>query len=69
VPDAPVNVLCLPTAAPWLKAAEAVDYLRSVRPRVAVPIHEAMLRVPQMYYSLFQRLAPEGTEVPRDRRR
>jgi len=58
-----IEVLALPTAAPWLKVAEAVDYLRRVQPRVAVPIHEAHLAMPQMYYGLFDRLAPEGTQV------
>jgi len=63
VPNRPVDVLCLPTAAPWLKAAEAVDYLRSVGPRVALPIHEAQLALPQLYYGLFEQLAPPGTEL------
>ena len=63
VPDAEVEVLGLPTAAPWLKAAEAVDYLRAVRPRVAVPIHEAVLTVPKMFYGLFEQLRPAGTEL------
>jgi L-ascorbate metabolism protein UlaG (beta-lactamase superfamily) len=63
VPDVAVDVLCLPTAAPWLKAAEAVDYLRSVRPRLALPIHEAALARPQLYYRLFEQLAPDGTEI------
>ena len=38
-----VDVLALPVAAPWLKLAEAVDYVRQVAPRVAVPIHDAIL--------------------------
>ncbi|MFF2454624.1 MBL fold metallo-hydrolase [Isoptericola sp. NPDC058082] len=38
-----VDVLALPVAAPWLKLAEAVDYVRQVSPRVAVPIHDAIL--------------------------
>ena len=63
VPDQPVDVLCLPTSAPWLKAAEAIDYLRSVGPRVVVPIHEAQLAMPQLYYRLFEQLAPPGTEL------
>jgi L-ascorbate metabolism protein UlaG (beta-lactamase superfamily) len=56
-------VLALPTAAPWLKLAEAVDYMRQVQPRVAVPIHDGVLATPQMFYGLFERLAPAGTEV------
>ena len=58
-----VEILAVPTAAPWLKSAEAVDYMRRVRPRLVVPIHEAVLANPQMYYGLFERLAPSGTEV------
>ena len=63
VPEQKIDVLGLPTGAPWLKAGEAVDYLRAVAPRVAVPIHEAVLAVPAMVYGLFTKLAPEGTEV------
>jgi L-ascorbate metabolism protein UlaG (beta-lactamase superfamily) len=43
VPEQRIDVLGLPVAAPWLKASEAVDFLRAVGPRVAVPIHEAVL--------------------------
>jgi L-ascorbate metabolism protein UlaG (beta-lactamase superfamily) len=63
VPDRPVEVLALPTGAPWLKASEAIDYLRAVGPRVAVPIHEKTLSMPGMVYGLFDRLAPPGTSV------
>ncbi|MDV6011196.1 MBL fold metallo-hydrolase [Haloechinothrix sp. LS1_15] len=63
VPSESVDVLGLPTAAPWLKAAEAVDFLRAVAPRIAVPIHEAVLAYPAMHYGLFTNLAPDGTEV------
>ena len=63
LPRRGVDVLGLPTAAPWLKVSEAVDFLRAVAPRVAVPIHEAVLAHPQMHYGLFSNLAPEGTEV------
>lgn len=41
--DVHVDVLLLPVAAPWLKLSEAADYLQSVAPRVAVPIHDAIL--------------------------
>lgn len=63
VPDVPVDVLGLPTAAPWLKLAEAVDYLRDVAPRIAVPIHEALLARPAAFYRHFERLALNGTTV------
>lgn len=43
VPDEPVDVLATPAAAPWMKVAEAVDYLRAVAPRSAVPIHQGII--------------------------
>lgn len=63
VPSVPVDVLCLPTGAPWLKVWEAADFLRHVAPRVAVPIHEAGLAMPGMHYKLFERLALDGTTI------
>lgn len=43
VPDGDVDMLLVPVAAPWLKTAEAIDFVRAVRPRRAVPIHDAVL--------------------------
>lgn len=43
VPDEPVDVLATPAAAPWMKIAEAVDYLRAVAPTHAVPIHHGIV--------------------------
>jgi L-ascorbate metabolism protein UlaG (beta-lactamase superfamily) len=61
VPDADVEVLGLPTAAPWLKLSEAVELLRTVSPRLAVPVHDAVLAQPQVWYRQFEALAPAGT--------
>jgi L-ascorbate metabolism protein UlaG (beta-lactamase superfamily) len=63
VPEQRVDVLGLPTGAPWLKLSEAVDFLRAVSPRAAVPIHQAVLAIPDMHYRMFQRLGPEGTQI------
>jgi L-ascorbate metabolism protein UlaG (beta-lactamase superfamily) len=63
VPTDPVEVLFLPTAAPWQKLSDAVDYLRRVAPRAAVPIHQGILAVPGMYYGHFERLGPEKTTL------
>ena len=43
VPDAPVSVLLLPTSGPWMKIAEAADYVRAVQPQQIVQIHEMLL--------------------------
>jgi L-ascorbate metabolism protein UlaG (beta-lactamase superfamily) len=43
VPDPPVDTLLLPTSGPWMKIGEAADYVREVRPRRVVQIHEMLL--------------------------
>ncbi|WP_405487422.1 MBL fold metallo-hydrolase [Streptomyces sp. NBC_00096] len=43
VPEAPVDTLMLPVHAPWNKIAEVIDYVREVKPRVAIDIHDAYL--------------------------
>jgi L-ascorbate metabolism protein UlaG (beta-lactamase superfamily) len=63
VTDRDVEVLALPAMAPWMRMAEAIDYLRAVAPRFAVPIHEGMLRNTDLYYGAFLNLGPDGTEL------
>ncbi|MDQ0793057.1 MBL fold metallo-hydrolase [Streptomyces sp. B1I3] len=43
VPDRPVDTLMLPVMAPWNKISEVIDYVREVRPRRAIDIHDALL--------------------------
>jgi len=42
-PETAVETLLLPASAPWLKLAEALDFVRAVKPQRAYPIHDAML--------------------------
>jgi L-ascorbate metabolism protein UlaG (beta-lactamase superfamily) len=42
VPDEEVETLLVPVSAPWLKLGEALDFVRSVRPARAIPIHDAL---------------------------
>ncbi|MER7809599.1 MBL fold metallo-hydrolase [Streptomyces sp900116325] len=43
VPDHPVDTLMLPVMAPWNKLSEVIDYVREVKPRRAIDIHDALL--------------------------
>ncbi|MCX4735761.1 MBL fold metallo-hydrolase [Streptomyces sp. NBC_01363] len=43
VPDRPVDTLLLPVMAPWNKISEVIDYVREVKPRRAIDIHDALL--------------------------
>jgi len=65
VVPADVDVLALPLSAPWAKVGETVDYLRAVRPAVAVPVHDALLQPVgrAVYVGHVTRLAPPGTTV------
>jgi L-ascorbate metabolism protein UlaG (beta-lactamase superfamily) len=63
VPEQAIDVLGVPTAAPWLKTSDAVTFMRAVGPRVALPIHEAVVAKLELYYGLLDRLAPKGTAV------
>ncbi|WP_328435282.1 MBL fold metallo-hydrolase [Nocardia puris] len=60
-----VDVLLLPIGGPWMKIGEGIDYLRSIAPRVVVPIHQAGLAPAHqnMHCQLLKNLAPASTEV------
>ena len=56
--DRPVEILALPTSAPWMAVKEAVDDFRAVDPKAAIPIHDKLMANPAMVYGLLQRLGP-----------
>jgi L-ascorbate metabolism protein UlaG (beta-lactamase superfamily) len=60
VPPGRVDVLAVAVDAPWLKLAEAVDYVRAVAPRVAVPIHEGETTDPAKYAGMLAAFSPDG---------
>ncbi|NEW52840.1 hypothetical protein GV792_22685, partial [Nocardia cyriacigeorgica] len=45
--------------APWMRISEAVDYLRAVAPRTAIPIHFGII-APEAQGIYFGRLAEMG---------
>jgi L-ascorbate metabolism protein UlaG (beta-lactamase superfamily) len=65
VPDFAVDVLLLPTGAPWLKLSDTIDYMRAVAPNTVVPVHDGGLARAhrEMHRTLMQKFAPEGTVV------
>ncbi len=55
-PKRPVDTLCLPVVAPWLKISEAIDYARALKPKQALPVHDGNVksagiahRLPKMF--------------------
>ena len=65
VPEQDVDVLGVPASAPWLKLAEAIDYVKAVKPRVGVPIHEMLYTEVGggLVMNWFNQTKPEGTEI------
>lgn len=43
VPKEAVDILALPVAGPWCKVSDAIRYAQEVKPRVAIPVHDATL--------------------------
>jgi L-ascorbate metabolism protein UlaG (beta-lactamase superfamily) len=37
------KVLFVPISAPWLKIAESMDFVDKVKPRIVIPVHDALL--------------------------
>ena len=64
-PDRPVGVLMLPIGGPWMKLSESIDYLRSVSPEVAIPVHQGGLAPAHraLHCDLLTKLAPAGTRL------
>lgn len=62
VPEQAVDVLALPTSAPWLKLSESIEFFRAVKPRIALPIHEALLSEVglKLHHTMFGKLGPQG---------
>lgn len=45
LPGKPVDVLALPVCGPWMHMSEAVAFAEEIRPRVAFPVHDGMLKI------------------------
>lgn len=41
--DIGAKVLFVPISAPWLKIAESMDFVDRVKPRIVIPVHDALL--------------------------
>jgi L-ascorbate metabolism protein UlaG (beta-lactamase superfamily) len=44
IPGGRVDILALPVLGPWMKMKDAIDYAKSLKPRICFPIHDAPLK-------------------------
>lgn len=51
-PGKPVEILALPVAGPWMKLSEAIDYAKEMKPKVAFPVHDGILKHQAMVHRL-----------------
>jgi len=51
-PNRKVEVLALPVAGPWMKIAEAIDYAKTIKPKVCFPVHDGGLKKPGVVHVL-----------------
>ena len=58
-PGKPVDILALPVAGPWMKTSEAVDYALAVAPRVAFPVHDAIMKNPDTVRKIPATILPQ----------
>jgi L-ascorbate metabolism protein UlaG (beta-lactamase superfamily) len=42
-PNGAVDILALPIAGPWMKMKECIDYAKKISPRIAFPVHDAIV--------------------------
>ncbi len=57
-----IDLLAVPITAPWSALKETIDFVRAVRPAIAVPIHDAIVSPPGrgLYLSQTTNFAPDG---------
>ncbi len=61
VPGKPVEILALPLVAPWSNIEQTIDYALELKPKLMVPIHDAITDMPGIYEGLLESLvAPAG---------
>ncbi|HNA99032.1 MAG TPA: MBL fold metallo-hydrolase [Marmoricola sp.] len=68
VPDQPIDLLCLPVSAPWLKISECIDYARAVAAPRSVAIHDMIYSQPALDIAaghLSRFLEPDGLSYER----
>lgn len=60
VPKFKVEVLAIPSAAPWSKISETIDYLLELRPKVAIPVHDGILSRPSLFGQMLGRFSGQA---------
>ncbi len=50
-PHVPIEILGMPIAGPWMKISESIDWALTMKPKICIPIHDAILTSRQWMYA------------------
>ena len=53
------EVLLAPVIAPWMRVAEGIDFVKHVKPKVVVPVHDGFMKYP-FALNMFSRVLEEA---------
>lgn len=59
VPEQPVEILLLPIVAPWSKISETMDYVKQIKPKVVIPIHDGFLKFGGPFYAMIKQVCEQ----------
>ncbi len=49
------EILAVPVVAPWMAVREGLEFVKKIKPRIAIPIHDAIVKWPEMpWYKIFE---------------
>ena len=56
----PVEILALPVCGPWMKISEAIEYAKALKPKIAFPVHDGMLKIIGPFHGVPQAVISEA---------
>jgi len=59
LPEVPIEVLALPVCGPWLTIKQSINFALAVKPKMAFPVHDGMLKIFGPFYAVPQKLLKE----------
>lgn len=63
IPDRPVAILAFPAMAPWMTIGNSIDYALAMKPKVAFPVHDSLLKTGGLYHFFHEKFFKDvGTE-------
>lgn len=59
LPEVPIEVLALSVCGPWLTIKQSINFALAVKPKMAFPVHDGMLKIFGPFHAVPQKLLKE----------